>query len=125
MLAEVEGKTAAVYATIVPLTFCCALLFIANCILSRMYQHHYQQLNGILTYGALTVIPPAAPASRKSSKAALLLGGISSAELLLPTQAEFPLVAELLLFILICAVITKLSSGLGKEHNKRVLAFSS
>jgi hypothetical protein len=81
MLAEVEGKIAAAYVTIALLTFCCTLLLIANCVLSRLCQHHDQQLNGILTYGALTVIPPAAPASRKSSKAALLLGGVSSAEL--------------------------------------------
>lgn len=38
---------------------------------------------------------------------------------------DYPLLAEVVLFLLICGVITKLSSDLGKDHNKRVLAHTS
>lgn len=114
------------------LSVCCLALFVANCLLSRQCQHHYQQLNGILTYGALTVIPEP-KASRSASKAAPFTLVVGAADLLSPTHAEFtgsqlagfPLLAETLLFLLICGVITKLSLALGKEHNKQSLAFSS
>lgn len=63
----------------------------------------------------------------------MLLAQADVLEVLSPTRLEltsgqlsgFPLLAEAVLFLLICAVITKLSFDLGKEHNKRVLAFTS
>lgn len=97
-----------------------------------MCQHHCQQLNGILTYGALIVLPQE-KTPRHSAKAALLAAGFSGADLFSPSLAKFgseqvtgfPLAAEMLIFFLICCVITKLSVDLGREHNKRALAFSS
>lgn len=51
---------------------------------------------------------------------AFLAGPASSKTALL-----FPLLAEILLFLLICLVIAALSLKLGKEHNKRYLAYLS
>lgn len=105
-----------------------------NSCISRSYQHHTNQLDGIRTDGALVVIPQQGEApSKPSKKALLLLGGATSVDLLSPTRAElltsklseFPLLAEALLFLLICVVIAKLSSDLGKEHSKRFLAYTS
>ena len=63
----------------------------------------------------------------------VVLAGAQALEVLSPTRLEltsgqlssFPLLAEATLFLLICVVITKLSFDLGKEHNKRILAFTS
>lgn len=105
-----------------------------NSCISRVYQQHTNQLDGIRTDGALVVIPQKEEASSKpSKKALLLLGSATSADLLSPTRtellttklSEFPLLAEALLFLLICVVIAKLSSDLGKDHSKRFLAYTS
>jgi len=128
-------QQADLFFSVTALTLCCIFLFVGNCYLSRICQHHYTQLDSILTYGALVVVPseddkkPAA----KAKKALLLLVGESAGDLLSPASTEListpisetPLLVEGLLFLLICAVITKLSSALGKEHSKRFLAYAS
>ena len=122
------------YFVICRLLILCLFLFAINSYISRLCQHHNNQLHGIRTDGALVVIPqPAEAFSKTSSKAFLLLGSILPVELLSPTYtelfarhlSELPLLAEAVLFLLICAVIRKLSSDLGKGHSKRALAYSS
>jgi hypothetical protein len=134
MLSAVQGKAYLLEAYAAFLTLTGIFLFSANCYLSRMRQHHCALVHGILTDGALTIIAPKArTSSSDSARAVVLLGNASTVETLYPTHseltslslAEYPLFAEGVLFILICAVITKLSSDLGKEHNKRFLAYTS
>jgi len=130
----VKAETYSLYGYMLLLCAACVTLFVVNCYLSRMCQHHYAQLNGILTDGALVVIPvPKEAKSRTSAKAIFLVGAVNGAdqlvlapmELTFTQLAGFPLLAEGLLFLLICVVITKLSAALGKEHNKKALAFAS
>jgi len=133
ILAMKQG-TAVIFNEVVALVVACLCLLACNLYLSRKCQQYFTALDGILTDGALVVVAPEPEEPSKTTKSlSLLIGTAGVTELLSPLTNElvsasvtnFPLLAEALLFLLICAVITKLSSDLGKEHNKRVLAYTS
>lgn len=134
-LAKAEGVLYALCAQVTALSALCLTIFAVNCYMSRKRQHHAAVLHGILTDGALVVVPQKVEkkSSVRAKKGVLLFASTGAVELLSPAASqltssysfETPLLAEALLFTLICLVITKLSSDLGKAHNKRLLAFAS
>ena len=134
MLFKAEGELHTLLIHVATLFCLCITLLAVNCYISRKCQHRYALLHGLATDGALVVIPqPEEAPSTPAKKATLFLGSASVVELLSPTTiglsgnyaAGLPFIAEALVFILICLIITKLSADLGKAHNKRLLSFNS